>query len=231
MYRPADYSVHVVWCNKIVNFLYGWFLAGFRSSYACAHFATLLSLPTRGRERIKMWSKGLQSIARWIAMMLAMPVQSRVQGTTKRLRPDLVNKRRNNCVPLPAAGRRTQLIHLIFSEPWKHTCAGPCICNLAQLANNQARSRLAICVAIGLLIYNFHLKNMREVLCSPMMATSSWFQGSRGPHAPTLATAASDGAVPTAVGRAAAGCEKSPGKAASSSLAAAGDPSDKGWGI
>ena len=71
-------------------------------------------------------------------------------------------------------------------------------------------------------------ENMREVLCSPMMATSSWFQGSRGPHAPTLATAASDDAVPTAVGRAAAGCEKSPGKAASSSLAAAGDPSDKG---
>ena len=37
-----------------------------------------------------------------------------------------MNMRRKNCVPLPAAGTRTQLLHLIFTEPGVHLLGHPC---------------------------------------------------------------------------------------------------------
>ena len=37
-----------------------------------------------------------------------------------------VNMRRKNCVILPAAGRRTQLFHFIFTEPRAHQKVHPC---------------------------------------------------------------------------------------------------------
>ena len=49
-----------------------------------------------------------------------------IQGTTKRLRPGLVNKRRKICVPLPAAGRRTQFFHLLFTKPGRSLLVVPC---------------------------------------------------------------------------------------------------------
>ena len=49
-----------------------------------------------------------------------------VHGTTKRLRPGLVNKRRKNCIPLPAAGRRTQFFQLLFTKPGRSLLAEPC---------------------------------------------------------------------------------------------------------
>ena len=36
--------------------------------------------------------------------------------------------RRKSCILLPAAGRRTQLFHLIFSEPGVHLLVHPCMC-------------------------------------------------------------------------------------------------------
>ena len=49
--------------------------------------------PREGGRGLKCGQRAFsQSIARRIAMMLVMPVQSRVQGTTKRLRPGLVKK-------------------------------------------------------------------------------------------------------------------------------------------
>ena len=38
-----------------------------------------------------------------------------------------------SCVLLPAAGRRSQLFHLIFTEPGKHTLAHPCILTVYSL--------------------------------------------------------------------------------------------------
>ena len=45
-----------------------------------------------------------------------------IQGWTKVCFPGSVNMR---CVPLPAAGRRTQIFHLKFTEPGKFTLAHP----------------------------------------------------------------------------------------------------------
>ena len=47
-------------------------------------------------------------------------------GTTKRLQPGLVNKRRKHCVPLPAAGWRTQFFHLLFTKPGRSLFVVPC---------------------------------------------------------------------------------------------------------
>ena len=49
-----------------------------------------------------------------------------VQGCTKRWTPGSVNMTRKNCVLLPAAGRRAQLFHLIFTEPGVHLLVHPC---------------------------------------------------------------------------------------------------------
>ena len=49
-----------------------------------------------------------------------------LQGSAKRLRPGLVNKRRKNSVLLPAAGRRTQFFLLIFTKPGRSLLAKPC---------------------------------------------------------------------------------------------------------
>ena len=40
-----------------------------------------------------------------------------------------MNMRMINCVLLPAAGRRTQLFQLIFTEPRAHHIVHPCICS------------------------------------------------------------------------------------------------------
>ena len=56
-----------------------------------------------------------------------------IQGTTKRLRPGLVDKRRKNCVWLPAAARRTQFFHPIFTEPRAHHKVHSCICESVRL--------------------------------------------------------------------------------------------------
>ena len=67
----------------------------------------------------------LKSIWRTHAIRLA---SSRIilQGCTLWCAPGSVNMRRKNCVLLPAAGRRTQYFHLIFTEPGKCTLAHPC---------------------------------------------------------------------------------------------------------
>ena len=52
-----------------------------------------------------------------------------VQGTTKRLRPGLGNKRRKNCAPLLAAGRRTQIFPLLFTKLGRSLLVVPCTKN------------------------------------------------------------------------------------------------------
>ena len=42
--------------------------------------------------------------------------------------PGSMNKRIKSCVLLPAAGRRTQLFHLIYTEPGPCGLADPCSC-------------------------------------------------------------------------------------------------------
>ena len=49
-----------------------------------------------------------------------------IQGSANPQTPGSENKRKKNCVLLPAAGRRTQLFHLIFSEPGVCGFADPC---------------------------------------------------------------------------------------------------------
>ena len=49
-----------------------------------------------------------------------------IQGWAKVRFPGSVNMRWKHCVVLPAAGRRTQLFHLIFSEPGVCGFADPC---------------------------------------------------------------------------------------------------------
>ena len=39
-----------------------------------------------------------------------------------------MNMRRKSCVLLPAAGRKTQLFHLISTEPGVHLLVHPCMC-------------------------------------------------------------------------------------------------------
>ena len=48
-----------------------------------------------------------------------------VQGWAKVHFPGSVNMRRENCVFLHTAGRRTQIVHLIFTEPGKCTLVHP----------------------------------------------------------------------------------------------------------
>ena len=50
-----------------------------------------------------------------------------LQRWPKRWTPGSVNVRRNNCVLLPAANSRTQLFHLIFTEPGVHLLGHPCM--------------------------------------------------------------------------------------------------------
>ena len=50
-----------------------------------------------------------------------------VQGWTLWCAPGSVNLSRKYCVLLPAAGRRTQLFHLIFTEPGVPVLGHPCI--------------------------------------------------------------------------------------------------------
>ena len=54
-----------------------------------------------------------------------------VQGSANPQTPGSENKRIKSCVLLPAAGRRTQLFHLIFSEPGVCGFADPCMLNKA----------------------------------------------------------------------------------------------------
>ena len=49
-----------------------------------------------------------------------------VQGWTLWCALGSVNMRRENCAFLPAAGRRTQLFHVIFTEPGAHHKVHPC---------------------------------------------------------------------------------------------------------
>ena len=49
-----------------------------------------------------------------------------VRGCTKRWTPGSVNMKRKNCVLLPAAARRAQLFHLLFTEPGVHLLVHPC---------------------------------------------------------------------------------------------------------
>ena len=49
-----------------------------------------------------------------------------VQGWAKVWFPSSGNMRRKSCVLQPAAGRRTQFFHLIFTEPGNRTLAHPC---------------------------------------------------------------------------------------------------------
>ena len=49
-----------------------------------------------------------------------------IQGSSNPQTPGSENKRIKICVLLPAAGRRTQLFHLIFSEPGVCGFADPC---------------------------------------------------------------------------------------------------------
>ena len=75
-----------------------------------------------------LWSERLDTIfARTLFLRLLYLVSSiTIQGSAKRLRPGLVNMRRNNCVLLPAAGRRTQYFLLIFTKPGRSLFAEPC---------------------------------------------------------------------------------------------------------
>ena len=56
-----------------------------------------------------------------------------IQGSAKRLRPGLVNMRRKNCVLLPAAGKRTQYFHLMFTKPGRSLLAEPCSASFSYL--------------------------------------------------------------------------------------------------
>ena len=60
----------------------------------------------------------------------------RVQGTTKRLLPGLVNMRRKNCLLLPAA-EECNFLHLIFTKPGRSLFMGPC--RMGQTASRMMR--------------------------------------------------------------------------------------------
>ena len=53
-------------------------------------------------------------------------IRTRVQGWPKRWTPGSINVRRNNCGFLPAGAMKTQLLHLIFTEPGVHLLSHPC---------------------------------------------------------------------------------------------------------
>ena len=53
-------------------------------------------------------------------------LQKKVQGWPKRWTPGCVNMSLKSCVLPPAAGRRTQLFLLIFTEPGVHLLGHPC---------------------------------------------------------------------------------------------------------
>ena len=54
------------------------------------------------------------------------PIGPTLQGCPKRWTPGSVIMRRKNYVLLLAAGRRTQLFHLIFTKPGVHLLGHPC---------------------------------------------------------------------------------------------------------
>ena len=60
------------------------------------------------------------------ALLIGLLVYQLLQGTTKRLRPGLVNMRKKNCVLLPAAGMGTQFFHIIFTKPGRSLLVVPC---------------------------------------------------------------------------------------------------------
>ena len=59
-----------------------------------------------------------------------------IQGSANPQTPGSENKRKKNCVLLPAAGRRTQLFHLIFSEPG--------VCGFADLCKFQLNKLMVL---------------------------------------------------------------------------------------
>ena len=60
--------------------------------------------------------------------VLAPPLLPNLKGTTKRLRPSLVNKRWKNYILLPAAGSKTQFLLLLFTKPGRSLLVVPCTC-------------------------------------------------------------------------------------------------------
>ena len=60
-----------------------------------------------------------------------------VQGTTVRLQPGLVIKKRKNCVALLAAGRRTHIYHLMFTKPDRSLYVVPCTVFLTSALLNE----------------------------------------------------------------------------------------------
>ena len=80
--------------------------------------------------------------------------KTEVQGWAKVRFPGSVNMWWKSCVLLPAAGKRTQLFHLIFTEPGTHTLAHPCTCPSLSLETQpkteregkQRRKEIAIAV-------------------------------------------------------------------------------------
>ena len=78
-------------------------------------------MPRRG-----YFSNAVQTVCTKVGNMTLGPKFMLVQGCTKRWTPGSVNMKRKNCVLLPAAGRRAQLFHLIFTEPGVHLLVHPC---------------------------------------------------------------------------------------------------------
>ena len=67
-----------------------------------------------------------------------------VQGSANPQTPGLKNKRIKSCVLLPAAGRRTQLFHLIFSEPGVCGSADPCTARRSASTSTAAPSTVTV---------------------------------------------------------------------------------------
>ena len=70
----------------------------------------------------------VQSIKRCILPNILLGDTS-LHGSANPQIPGSENKRIKSCVLLPAAGRRTQLFHLIFTEPGPRGLADPCSYN------------------------------------------------------------------------------------------------------
>ena len=100
--------------------------------------------------------------------------EKQVQGSAKRLRPGLENKRWKNCVLLPAAGSRTQFFLLLFTKPGRSLLAEPCIS--AVLEQGDSKGSIKQCIMSPprpqiALLYSPSNRNSEKEPKSPMKAT------------------------------------------------------------
>ena len=88
-----------------------------------------MQMPTRGKVTSKARDDGMGGEVKvmiGIAILGAKTPARRLQGCSKRWAPGCVKLGEKVVFCLPTAGRRTQLFHLIFTQPGAHLLEHPC---------------------------------------------------------------------------------------------------------